>query len=113
MAQRLRVGHDQGGYRRRTIWIWNLADQHFPGALQVVDLYHAREHLWKVAAWLHPNHPAAKTLWMTPMKDRLDEGQIEPGVARLREIAAAYIVALRCCRRNGRFEDYWEETRAA
>jgi hypothetical protein len=23
-------------------WIWNLADQHFPGAIQIVDLYHAR-----------------------------------------------------------------------
>ena len=22
-------------------WIWNLADQHFPGAVQIVDLYHA------------------------------------------------------------------------
>jgi hypothetical protein len=26
------------------VWIWNLADQHFPGAIQIVDLYHAREH---------------------------------------------------------------------
>ena len=27
-------------------WIWNLAKQHFPGAVQIVDLYHARQHLW-------------------------------------------------------------------
>lgn len=26
-------------------WIWNLADQYFPGAIQIVDLYHARQHL--------------------------------------------------------------------
>ena len=26
-------------------WIWNLAEQHFPGAVQIVDLYHARQHL--------------------------------------------------------------------
>jgi hypothetical protein len=26
-------------------WIWNLADEHFPGAVQIVDLYHAKEHL--------------------------------------------------------------------
>lgn len=26
-------------------WIWNIAEQHFPGAVQIVDLYHAREHL--------------------------------------------------------------------
>ncbi|HEY6371097.1 MAG TPA: ISKra4 family transposase [Candidatus Sulfotelmatobacter sp.] len=163
------------------VWIWNLADVHFPGAIQIVDLYHAREHLWKIAAWLHPNDPAAKKLWMTPMKDLLDEGKIEPLVARLRGIAAEHapaqpalseailteaeyfesnthrmrypefrakglfvgsgvieagckavigsrlkqsgmfwtvrgandIIALRCCRLNGRFEDYWEESRAA
>ena len=26
-------------------WIWNLASQHFPEATQIVDLFHAREHL--------------------------------------------------------------------
>src|SRR5439155_5210666 len=26
-------------------WIWNLADQHFPAAVQIVDLYHAGQHL--------------------------------------------------------------------
>lgn len=27
-------------------WIWNLRQQHFPGAIEIVDLYHARQHLW-------------------------------------------------------------------
>jgi len=72
------------------VWIWNLADQHFPGAIQIVDLYHAREHLWKIAALLHPHDQAAKKLWMTPMKDLLDDGDIEPLVTHLREIAAAH-----------------------
>lgn len=26
-------------------WIWGIAEEHFSGALQIVDLYHAREHL--------------------------------------------------------------------
>jgi hypothetical protein len=42
------------------VWILNLADQHFPGAIQIVDLYHAREHLWEIAALLHPHDPAAE-----------------------------------------------------
>lgn len=163
------------------IWIWNLADQHFPGAIQIVDLYHAQEHLWKVAAWLYPNDQAAKKLWITPMKDLLDEGKIEMLGARLRETASEYriaqpklaeeilteaeyfetntnrmrypefrakglfvgsgvieagcktvigsrlkqsgmfwtirganaIIALRCCRINNRFEDFWAEEQAA
>jgi hypothetical protein len=30
-------------------WIWRLAAEHFPEAVQIVDLWHAREHAWKVA----------------------------------------------------------------
>jgi hypothetical protein len=70
------------------VWIWNLADQHLPGAVQIVDLYHARQHLWDLAALLHPHDAAAKKLWMVPMKDLLDHGRIELLVEWLREIAA-------------------------
>jgi hypothetical protein len=30
-------------------WIWNLAAQHFPEATQIVDLFHAREHVHELA----------------------------------------------------------------
>ena len=33
-------------------WIWNLASQHFPQATEIVDLYHAREHLHDLAKLL-------------------------------------------------------------
>ena len=36
-------------------WIWNLAQQHFPGAVQIVDLYHARQHLWELVRQLYPH----------------------------------------------------------
>ena len=75
------------------VWIWNLADQHFPGAIQIVDLYHARQHLWKIAALLHPQDPVAKKRWMIPMQDLLDNGNIEPLVTDLREIASAHAEA--------------------
>ena len=31
-------------------WIWNLSSEQFPGAIQIVDLWHAEEHLWEVSA---------------------------------------------------------------
>ena len=31
------------------VWIWNIADEQFYGATQIVDLYHAREHYWNFA----------------------------------------------------------------
>jgi hypothetical protein len=36
-------------------WIWNLAALHFPGAILMVDLYHARQHLWEVGRRLYPD----------------------------------------------------------
>jgi len=59
---------------RRAEWIWNLADLHFPGAIQIVDLYHAREHLWKLARALHPNDQVQQKRWMMYHQNRLDKG---------------------------------------
>ena len=159
-------------------WIWNLADQHFPGAVQIVDLYHARQHLWDLVRYLHPNDTANQKAWMKVHQKRLlDKGKIEKLVLSLRSTestnpdvlekirteahyfernahrmrypnfrrqhlfigsgvieagcktviasrlkqsgmfwsvrGANSIIALRCCRLNGRFENYWETRRAA
>jgi hypothetical protein len=59
------------------VWIWNLADQHFPGAIQIVDLYHARQHLWELSAKLFPGDDKARKRWLAPCLDRLEKGKIE------------------------------------
>jgi hypothetical protein len=159
-------------------WIWNLAEQHFPGAVQIVDLYHSRQHLWELARKLHPDDEVNQKAWMKVHQRRLlDQGKIEKLVLALRSIVsinpelvekirtevdyfernaarmrypkfrrqhlfvgsgvieagcktvigsrlkqsgmfwtvrgANAIVALRCSHLNGRFEDYWEDRRAA
>jgi hypothetical protein len=64
-------------------WIWNLAEQYFPGAIQIVDLYHARQHLWDLARKLQVNPKA----WMKVHQRRLlDKGKIEKLVFALRSI---------------------------
>lgn len=68
-------------------WIWNLADIHFPGAVQIVDLYHARQHLWDLARRLHPNDPVQQKAWMKIHQKRLlDKGKIGKLVLALRSI---------------------------
>jgi hypothetical protein len=68
-------------------WIWNLADLHFPGAIQIVDLYHARQHLWDVARKLYPNDEANQKAWIKVHQKRLlDKGKIEKLVLSLRSI---------------------------
>ena len=70
-------------------WIWNLADQHFPGAIQIVDLFHARQHLWDLARKLHPNNQQQQKQWMKAHQERLlDKGKIEKLVLGLRSIKA-------------------------
>lgn len=67
-------------------WIWNQAQEHFPGATQIVDLYHAREHLWELVRKLHPNDEANQRRWMMVHQDLLDEGKIEELVSSQRSI---------------------------
>ena len=57
-------------------WIWNLAALHFSGALEIVDLYHARQHLWEVARQLYPNDQGKQKAWMKIHQKRLlDKGK--------------------------------------
>ena len=68
-------------------WIWNLAEPYFPGAIQIVDLYHARQHLWELARKLHPNDQVSQDAWIKVHQRRLlDQGKIEKLVDALRAI---------------------------
>jgi hypothetical protein len=71
-------------------WIWNLAKQHFPTAIQIVDLFHARQHLWDLARLLHPNDTKRRNAWIGLHQKRwLDKGKIAKLVASLRNIQTA------------------------
>jgi hypothetical protein len=68
-------------------WIWNLAGLHFPGAIEIVDLYHARQHLWELARKLYPNDAVKQKAWMEEhQRQMLDKGEIEKLVLALRAI---------------------------
>ena len=67
-------------------WIWNIAEEHFPDALQIVDLYHARQHLWNLARLLHPAHDMGQKRWILRHQPKLDEGKIEKLVRFLRSL---------------------------
>ena len=156
-------------------WIWNIRQEQFPDAIEIVDLFHARQHVWELSAKLHPSDEAAKRRWVMKHQHLLDEGHIEKLVAALRTLHSANtelqkqieteanyflrnadrmrypqfrrqglfvgsgvieagcktviaarlkrsgmfwsvrganaIIALRCSRMSGKFEDYWETRR--
>jgi hypothetical protein len=58
-------------------WIGNLAALHFFGAIPIVDLYPARQHLWELAWALYSNDQAPQKRGMMGQQSRLDHGRIE------------------------------------
>jgi hypothetical protein len=71
-------------------WIWNLAQEHLPGALQIVDLFHARQHLWDLARLLYPIDIRRRNAWIGIHQKRwLDRGKIAKLVTSLRQIRTA------------------------
>jgi len=155
-------------------WIWNLAGEAFPAAVQIVDRFHAKEHLSGVAKVLYGAPNDLGDAWAAARHAELDAGQLHRIVAALaaqsrprrdppkREAVrkcigylwthrrrmrypafraqglctssavveagckvaigtrlkragmhwtvrgANAIIALRCCKLSGRFEDFWE-----
>jgi len=72
-------------------WIWALVAEHFPDAIQIVDLYHARQHLWEVARQLYPHEDIKQKAWMKIHQKRLlDKGKIEKLVGALRAIRTTH-----------------------
>lgn len=148
-------------------WIWKLADELFPGAIQIVDLFHAKGHLWDVAKAVYGVGNEVGQQWAKQRRDELEAGEFDAVVAALQGHAehndearkcigyldnnrdrmrypsfreqglcvstgvveagckvaigtrmkragmrwtvagADAIIALRCCRLSGRFEDFW------
>ena len=149
-------------------WIWNVADELFPQARQIVDRFHAKEHLSSLAKTLYgPTDPRAPA-WAQRRHQELDTGRFNALLAAVRRHASTCedarrtlhyfqtnrprmrypefhaqslctstgvveagcklaigtrlkragmhwslrgsnaIIALRCCKLSGRFQDFWE-----
>jgi hypothetical protein len=153
-------------------WIWNIATEHFPDAIQIVDRFHVKQHLSDVARSVYGAGSDLGARWAHQRYDELDAGNIDAVLSALRvhsskdeearkcldyidgnqtrmryaEFRAAglctstgvveagcktaigarckragmhwtvagadAIIALRCCKLSGRFEDFWERRSA-
>lgn len=60
-----------------------LAAEHFPGAIQMVDLYHAQQHVWQVARAVYGSQSVAAEVWAKDACKLLVQGNIEELVASI------------------------------
>jgi hypothetical protein len=65
-------------------WIWNLATEHFPDAIQIVDRFHAKHHLSDVAKSIYGAGNDLGKQWARERHDELDAGDIEAVLCALR-----------------------------
>jgi hypothetical protein len=81
-------------------WIWNQASLHFGQSHQVVDWYHAKEHLVDAARWMKPEGTVAFTRWLNSRETLLYQGhadkiaeeleqQAQPGATPAEELRSA------------------------
>ncbi len=59
-------------------WIWNLAPDYFPDSVQIVDWYHATQHLAQAAHALYPDDDQQAQRWYRHHLDTLFVGCLDP-----------------------------------
>ena len=64
-------------------WIWNFADEHFPDAIQTVDIFHAKGHLFEVAKAIYGSGSEIGERWGRKRREELDAGRVDEVIATL------------------------------
>ncbi len=78
------------------VWIWNITDDQFPDATQIVDRYHAKQHLSDLGKALYgPTNPRAAQ-WAERRKDQLDTGKFRALLTAIRRQLSRSDEARRC-----------------
>ena len=69
-------------------WIWNLVDLHLPGVVQLLDFYHASQHIYATAQPLWSQEAANR--WWHRRLEQLKGGQIAHFFAALQRLARSH-----------------------
>jgi len=92
-------------------WIWNTGGELFPPATQILDRFHAKEHLGEVGKVIYGDGLEGKT-WIDARCEELDEGHLKSLVRALRSHIGQHKEARECIqyiwknRRRMRYPDF-------
>ncbi len=71
-----------------TPWIWGIAEEHFHQAIQIVDLYHARERLFDLSKTVWGLDGPEIRQWVRFNQELLDRGDVKAVLASMRQLPA-------------------------
>lgn len=77
-------------------FIWNIADELFPGAIQIIDRYHAKGYLSSAAKAIWGPTSEISAHWAKQRRDELDSGDIDRLIERFTVHAPSCEEARRC-----------------
>ncbi len=92
-------------------WIWNIASEHFPDAIQIVDRFHAKQHLSDAATSVDGPGSLGRQ-WAHQRYDELDAGDIDAILYALRVHSSQDEEARKCVeyidgnRKRMRYEEF-------
>ena len=67
------------------LWIWNMVSEIFPRAIQIVDIWHAKEKLHEVGKSIYGDESELAVVWADQRCDELDEGDVETVMRELQQ----------------------------
>ena len=65
-------------------WIWRMADELFPDAIKIVDVWHAHEKLHEVSKAIYGRQSELAKLWAQRRCDELDDSDVERVIKELK-----------------------------
>lgn len=81
-------------------WIWNVAQDRWPAATQLLDFYHASQHLWELGRTLCRDDAALTAQWVTPRRHALRQGKEASVLAEIAGLKAPRGAAGKIVRRE-------------
>ncbi len=70
-------------------WIWKLVADQFPNAVQILDIFHAREHLWELGNALYGQGEEKTERFVKYKIKQVDEGCVDKVIAALSNLKVA------------------------
>ena len=77
-------------------WIWNMATEHFPDAIQIVDRFHAKERIIEAAKAVYGARNDLQEQWTKARWDELDGGKLDDLIAAFNPHVSTHDEARKC-----------------